>query len=103
MGRLTLKILEARLNRDTDWLGKMDCYVVIEHNGQRQQTVVHNEGGKNPVWNYELVFTITGINESMKLTIMDDDPGSHDEIVAECELKSSDLNIPPYRPSKTEP
>lgn len=42
------------------------------------------------------------MNESIKLTIMDDDPGS-DEIVAQCELKSAELNIPPYRPSKTEP
>ena len=40
------------------------------------------------------------MNESMKLTIMDDDHGN-DEIVAECELKSSDLNVPPYRPTKT--
>ena len=42
------------------------------------------------------------MNESMSLTIMDDDNGS-DEIVAQAELKSSDLNIPPFRPTKTEP
>lgn len=33
---------------------------------------------------------------------MDDDHGS-DEVVAECELKAGELNIPPYRPSKSEP
>ena len=69
----------------------------------KKKTPVHNGGGKNPVWNCELIFPIYGINECMKLSIIDDDPGNRDEIVAECELKSSDLNIPPYRPSKTEP
>lgn len=42
------------------------------------------------------------MNETVKLTIMDDDPGS-DDVVALAELKASELNIPPYRPTKTEP
>ena len=42
------------------------------------------------------------MNECMRVTVMDDDAG-RDEKVAETLLKASDLNIPPFRPSKTEP
>ena len=46
-----MKIIEAKLTRDTDMFGKMDCYVVIEHNGKKSQTETHSGSGKTPVWN----------------------------------------------------
>ena len=30
-GNLTLKIIEAELTRDTEWIGKMDPYVNIKY------------------------------------------------------------------------
>ena len=38
-GVLTLQILEARLTRDTEFIGKMDPYVTIETRMQRLRTV----------------------------------------------------------------
>jgi hypothetical protein len=37
-GRLSIRILEARLTRDTEAIGKMDPYVVINTRMQRVRT-----------------------------------------------------------------
>jgi len=42
------------------------------------------------------------MNESVKVTVVDDDNGK-DETVGETILKASDLNIPPFRPTRVEP
>ena len=54
-GRLTIHILEARLTRDTEAVGKMDPYVVINTRMQRIRTKTCQEAGKNPVWTNEKI------------------------------------------------
>ena len=51
-GTLTIKVIQGKLYRDTEWGGEMDPYVVIEYNGAKMKTFVHDNGGKNPVWNH---------------------------------------------------
>jgi len=64
--------------RDTDVFSKMDPYCVVDINGQKHQTKVHNNGGKKPVWNDQLVFKVNGLERVAKLMIYDKDVCSSD-------------------------
>ena len=50
-GILSLTIVEARLDRDTETFGEMDPYVVIHNRMQKVRTVTKEEAGKEPIWN----------------------------------------------------
>ena len=50
-GTLTLTVIEARLDRDTETFGKMDPYVVIHNRMQRLRTTTQEDAGKEPTWN----------------------------------------------------
>ena len=68
----------GRFARDTDLFSKMDPYVVVEINGQTQKTKVHNKGGKTPVWNDSLTFSVTGLEKIAHCKIYDKDAYSSD-------------------------
>lgn len=89
-GELKLKIVEANLFRDTDWLHKMKPYVVIEHQGQVYETRAHHGAGKNPKWNEELTFYLNSMNEDLRLKVMDKDLGP-DDYIGGAYLKVSSL------------
>jgi hypothetical protein len=64
---ITIRVEDAYLTHDTDLLDRMvlspfiqDPYVVIHYGGQRQQTSVQNNGGKNPRWGESFTFPRTG-------------------------------------------
>jgi Ca2+-dependent lipid-binding protein len=44
-------VIEGKLFRDTEAVGEMDPFILIEYKGKKFQTKVHEEGGKNPKWN----------------------------------------------------
>ena len=50
-GKLSLTVIEARLDRDTETFGKMDPYVVIHNRMQRLRTTTQEDAGKEPTWN----------------------------------------------------
>ena len=51
-GILKMYALEAKINHDHDWIGKMDPYLlVISSTGKRFKTETAQEGGKSPIWN----------------------------------------------------
>ena len=50
-GKLSLTIIEARLERDTEMFGKMDPYAVIKYRQETFRTKEHTDGGKTPTWN----------------------------------------------------
>jgi len=56
----------------------MDPFVVVELNGKKQQTKVHNNGGKKPVWNDTLTFSLLGSETFVKILVYDKDPFSND-------------------------
>jgi Ca2+-dependent lipid-binding protein len=49
-GVLKIKVVEARLFRDTEAFGKMDPYCVLEFKEHKFRTKTHENGGKNPRW-----------------------------------------------------
>ena len=58
-GKLIIRPLEANLIRDTEFLTKMDPYVILKCEGMTKRTKTHESGGKHPFWNEvnHLIFT----------------------------------------------
>ena len=50
-GTLTIIVIEGKLLRDTEAVGKMDPLVEIKYLNQTQRTHTKQEGGKDPFWN----------------------------------------------------
>ena len=44
-GTLTIKIIQGKLHKNADAMGKMDPYVILEHAGKVYQTPAIKEGG----------------------------------------------------------
>lgn len=77
-GTLTIEIKEAKLERDTETLGKMDCFVEIKYKDQVQRTSVVNECGQTPVWEEKLDFVIDSLSDLFTITCFDEDNVSND-------------------------
>lgn len=56
---LRVRPIDAHLTHNTDFLGKMDPYVIIYYGGQKLLSSVHIAGGKNPQWADILQFQVT--------------------------------------------
>ena len=54
-GTLKICILEARLTHDTEPMGKMDPYVIVETRMQRFRTKMQEDAGKTPAWADEVI------------------------------------------------
>ena len=52
-GILSLKVVEGKLFRDTEVMGKMSPYITIVFKGTKLKTKVHSYGGKLPKWDEE--------------------------------------------------
>jgi Ca2+-dependent lipid-binding protein len=86
-GTLTIKIIQGKLHKNTDAMGKMDPYVILEHAGKVYQTPAIKEGGQIPEWNFvvpeDFKFKASpnlGENTIFKMKCMDDDFGKDDEV-----------------------
>ena len=55
-GLLHINVVQGRLTRDVEAFGKQDPYVKITYQGTKYKTRVHENGGKNPVWNQAFDF-----------------------------------------------
>ena len=80
-GDLEIKIIEARLIRDTEIFGKMDPYVLIETRMQRFRTKTMTDAGKEPVWPDEMAkIDVKYIGDDMHLAVMDEEVGADDTV-----------------------
>jgi Ca2+-dependent lipid-binding protein len=53
-GNLSITVLQGKLIRNTESIGKMDPYVLVEFRGKLFKTNVCQEGGTIPIWNFKL-------------------------------------------------
>lgn len=89
-GQLTLKIVKAQLERDTEAFGKMDPFCVIKYGTKEYRTQVKDEAGKTPVWNQEFKFFVDNIQKDLVMTVFDKDLTS-DDLVGRIEVQISDI------------
>lgn len=80
-GRLIVKVIEAKLSRDTDWFTKMDPYCVIRCGPDTKRTAVHYKAGKTPSWN-ELFEFSRNTEQTIDIEVWDSDPITSDDYVA---------------------
>ena len=72
-GLLTIKAVNGKLTRDLETFGKQDPYIKITYMGTPYKTRVHENGGKNPVWNQEFTFRIGSPSDDILIECKDDD------------------------------
>lgn len=58
----------------------MDPYCIIEYNGHKYKTSVHNSGGKTPKWGTEFEIPVSNLTDEIKYTVMDEDVTSDDTV-----------------------
>lgn len=70
---LTIKVVHGKLTRDLETFGKQDPYIKITYMGTPYKTRVHENGGKEPVWNQEFTFRIGSPSDDILIECKDDD------------------------------
>ena len=91
VGVLTLTLLKADLIKDTEWIGKMDPFAKLVSGDQKFKTETCQEAGKSPVWdNATMKFDVKDVNDTVNISIWDEDNGG-DDLIGSVDLKFSSL------------
>ncbi|CAN6472160.1 unnamed protein product [Victoria cruziana] len=94
-GMLEVFLVGAKGLQNTELLGKMDPYVLIQCRGQEHRSSVARGQGSNPEWNEKLIFPvhIPKVDDPCKLVlrILDKDTFSDDDFVGETTIYLTDL------------
>ncbi|KAJ4956623.1 hypothetical protein NE237_013406 [Protea cynaroides] len=85
-GKLEVLLVGAKGLENTDFLSKMDPYVVLICRTQEQKSSVASGQGSEPEWNETFVFTISDGVSELKLKLMDSDCGTQDDFVGEATI-----------------
>jgi Ca2+-dependent lipid-binding protein len=75
-GTFKLHIYEAKLYRDTEFMGHMDPFVVVEVTPEKKEyrTKVLNDAGKNPNWDETIEIPLASLKDTnLKITCYDED------------------------------
>ena len=87
-----MTLVEAKLTRDTEIMGKMSPYVTIVFKGKKYKSKTHDYGGKTPKWGQKFTFEVTDANEDMIIRVWDQDLTTSDA-VGFVKVKMSSLMI----------
>ncbi|KAJ4952619.1 hypothetical protein NE237_029451 [Protea cynaroides] len=85
-GTLEVVLVKAKGLEDTDFIGKMDPYVILTCRTQEQKSTVASGKGSEPEWHESFVFTVSDGVEELHVKIMDSDFGTHDDFVGEATI-----------------
>ncbi|XP_002533151.2 16 kDa phloem protein 1 isoform X2 [Ricinus communis] len=95
IGTLEVELLNAKGLRGTDFLGKIDPYVIIHYRSQERKGSVARDDGGSPAWNEKLTFKVEypGQGDDYKLifNIMDHDTFSADDFIGQATIYVKDL------------
>lgn len=79
-GKLSLLIVEAMLYIETDLWGIMDPFVVVEYLEVKYKTATAKDGGRKPKWGETLEIPVQSLYHSLKMSCMDEDYITNDQI-----------------------
>ena len=91
-GILSLNVVEGKLFRDTEMMGKMSPYCTLVYQGNKLKTKVHSYGGKLPKWEHEFKLDVQSASDEIVLRVWDQDLTSSDA-VGFTKIKMSSLII----------
>ncbi|KAI7751231.1 hypothetical protein M8C21_021300 [Ambrosia artemisiifolia] len=87
IGILEVNVVDARGLSRTDFLNKIDPYVLIQYRSQEHKTSIAKGQGSNPKWNEKFKFRVEypGADKQPKLVlkIMDHDTFSSDDYIGQ--------------------
>ena len=89
-GTLRIEVIEARLTRDTEAVGQMDPYCVIETGEQKFQTRILEGAGKTPKWNQAFNIEVKDTDDDISIKVLDEDV-RNDDVVGGATFKISSL------------
>ncbi|CAN6472158.1 unnamed protein product [Victoria cruziana] len=86
-GMLEVLLVDAKGLHNTDFLGKMDPYVLIQCRSHERKSSVARGQGSNPEWNEKFIFPVhfprVDDHCRLMLRILDEDTFSNDDFVGE--------------------
>ncbi|KAI3748748.1 hypothetical protein L6452_12043 [Arctium lappa] len=95
IGVLEVNLVDARGLSKSDFLNKIDPYVLIQYKNQEHKSSIANGQGSNPKWNENFTFRVEypGADEQPKLvlTIMDHDTFSSDDCIGQTTIYLKEL------------
>ncbi|KAF4386214.1 16 kDa phloem protein 1 [Cannabis sativa] len=94
-GTMEVLLVNAKGLGDTDFIGDMDPYVVLQYKGQERKSIVARGQGSNPSWNEKFNFRAeypgSGNNFKLNLKILDKDTFSADDFIGQATIYVEDL------------
>lgn len=66
-----MTLVEAKLTRDTEVMGKMSPYVTMVFKGKKYKSKTMNYAGKTPKWNQKFTFEVTDGSEEVIIRVWD--------------------------------
>ena len=91
-GILSLTVVDGKLIRDTEILGRMSPYCTLTFKDVKHRTKVHNYGAKAPKWGDTFTLDVTSPTEELVLRCWDQDLTTSDS-VGFVKIKMSSLMI----------
>lgn len=97
MGRgvLEVHLVDAKGLFGSDFLGKIDPYVVVQYRSQERKSSTSRDEGRNPSWNEVFRFQINSSaangQHKLFLRIMDHDNFSSDDFLGQATINVTDL------------
>ncbi|XP_059456447.1 elicitor-responsive protein 3-like [Corylus avellana] len=98
-GTLEVLLVSAKGLQNTEFLSKMDPYVILTCRSQEQRSSVASGQGLEPKWNENFVFTINAGASELNLKIMDKDTFTKDDFVGEATIPLEPLFVQGSLPS----
>ena len=80
----------AKFTRSAEIIGKQDPYVKFTIGEKLYKTDVHEDGGKEPLWEHTFIHTVQNIHEDILIEAFDQDMGE-DDLIGFCQIKVSSL------------
>lgn len=77
---LDVQIVQAKLTRDTEAIGKMDPFAEVKLGAMTKRTSVKDNVGKEPVWNEQYTLPIVNPLDKLIVTVFDEDVTTNDVV-----------------------
>ncbi|CAA2998724.1 elicitor-responsive 1-like [Olea europaea subsp. europaea] len=96
IGIMEVKLVDAKGLKNTDFLGRIDPYVLLQYRKQEGKSTIAKGKGTSPVWNEKFEFRVDSPfaddnQYKLVLKIMDHDTFSADDYLGEATIYVKDL------------
>ena len=87
-GKLHIKVLKAKLTRNTVTMGQMSTFTRISYNGASYNTVVQVDEGQTPEFNQGFIIPINDVSNQLVIEVYHKDSSNSDELVGGTQIKT---------------